>query len=154
MENKQEIINQVKNKGVVEESWDDDLNDRITIKIITAGAEYSFLVFNNYDKVREIHFGKIEETADKYIEENPRLLDLQKRAEYVEEYVEGIKEYLESNKIINLGFCEYYGVNYNDILDELDRQEIKYRVHEYFDENGVFKNLAYRYIYCNQFFIE
>ena len=70
---RQEIINQLKNEGVVEESWDDDLNDRITIKINTSGSEYCFLVFNNYTKIQEIHFDNIEQAVDKYIEENPKV---------------------------------------------------------------------------------
>ena len=147
---KQEIINQVKNNGVVEESWIDDLNDMITIKIITSGSEYCFLAFNNYDKTREIHFDNIVQAVDKYIEENPITLNITR----IEVYVEGIKEYLESNKVISVEYCEDDGVNYNDILDELDRQEIKYRVNGYFNKNGVFKNLPNMFIYCNQFFIE
>ena len=68
---REKIINQLKNEGVVEESWDDDLNDRIIVKIITSGPEYCILVFNNYTKIQEIHFGNIEQAVDKYIEENP-----------------------------------------------------------------------------------
>ena len=154
MKKRQEIINQLKNEGFVEESWDDDLNDRITIKIIRPQSEYIFLVFNNYDKVREIHFGNIEEAIDKYIEENPRLLDFKKRSVFVEEYVEGIKEHLEYKKIINLEGCEDDGVSFNDILDELDRQNIKYEIGHYFNENVVYVELDTRCIYCDQFYIE
>ena len=68
---REKIINQLKNEGVVEESWDDDLNDRIIVKIITSGSEYCILVFNNYTKIQEIHFDNIEQAVDKYIEENP-----------------------------------------------------------------------------------
>ena len=147
---REKIINQLKNEGVVEESWDDDTNNRITVEIITFGSKYCTLVFSNYYRIHEMYSENIEKAVDKYIAENPRVLNLIK----TEEYVSGIKEYLETNKVINLESCEDDGISYNDILDELDKQNIKYQTVHYFNENGSFENLASRRIYSNQFFIE
>ena len=70
------------------------------------------------------------------------------------EYVEGIKEYLEYGKIINLSICEDDGISYNDILNELDNQNIKYRTENYYNEHDQLKSLPSMSIYCDQFYIE
>ena len=71
----------------------------------------------------------------------------------VKNYVEDMKEYLEYKKVINLESCENDGINYNDILDELDNQNIKYRKNNYYNEHDQLQYLASRTIYCNQFYI-
>ena len=70
------------------------------------------------------------------------------------EYVEGIKEYLESNKVIDLSTCEDDGISYNNILNELNNQNIKYRSENYYNEHNQFKSLPSMSIYCEQFYIE
>ena len=71
----------------------------------------------------------------------------------VKEYIEGIKEYLEYIKVINLENCEHDGINYNNILEELDNQNIKYRENNYYNEHDQFQYLASMTIFCEQFFI-
>ena len=70
------------------------------------------------------------------------------------EYVEGIKEYLESNKIIDLSTCEDDGISYNNILDELDNQNIAYSTENYYDDYVQLKSLPSMSIYCDQFYIK
>ena len=69
------------------------------------------------------------------------------------EYVEGIKEYLESDKIIDLSACEQDGISYNDILDELDNQKVEYRAGTYYNVHDHLKHPTMS-IYCDQFYIE
>ena len=70
------------------------------------------------------------------------------------EYVEGIKEYLESDKIIDLSICEDDGISYSNILDEMGNQNIKYRTGNYYNEHNQLKSLPSMNIYCEQFYIE
>ena len=70
------------------------------------------------------------------------------------EYVEGIKEYLESNKVIDLSACEDDSINYINILNELDNQNIKYRTENYYNEYNQLKSLPSMSIHCEQFYIE
>ena len=70
------------------------------------------------------------------------------------EYVEGMKEHLESDKIIDLSACEDDGINYINILNELDNQNIKYRTENYYNEHHQLKSLPSASIYCEQLYIE
>ena len=98
------------------------------------------------------HFG--EYVVNLYLNDELQIKKESEEMNKTKEYVEGIKEYLESNKVIDLSACEDDSISYNDILDELDNQNIKYRAGNYYNEHNQLKSLPSMNIYCEQIYID
>ena len=95
-----------------------------------------------------------EYVVDLYLDNELQIKKESEEMFNVKEYVEGIKEHWEYNKIIDLSDCEVDSINYIDILNELDNQNINHRIENYYNEHNQLKSLPSMSIYCEQFYIE
>ena len=77
-----------------------------------------------------------------------------KRREIIE-YVEGLKCVLEFMKVVSFEDIKEDDIfDMDDVLEELDRQGINYKLHNYIDDYGVLRELGGWEIYCNDLYKE
>lgn len=70
------------------------------------------------------------------------------------DYIEGMKEHLESNKLIRINSIDELDITRGELFEALDNEKIEYwKPFEMYTENGQIKTVPDDCIYCNQFYI-